>query len=170
MPWKTRRPSPGTTHVRYNISFPYQLQHPAIPGDKDGDRELFPLHVILGLLLGCTALVSEVAGQAPQGIKKIALTINYGDGVEKRFTAIPWKPGMTVLEVLEAARKHPRGIRFKYRGSAGRAFLYQIDDIPNEGKGDNWIFRINKKLAGQSFAVTRVNAGDVILWEFGEYK
>ncbi|MFP6753747.1 MAG: DUF4430 domain-containing protein, partial [Pirellulaceae bacterium] len=160
----------GTTHVRYNISFPCQLQHPASIGDKDGGRELFPLHVILGLLLGCSALVDEAAGQAPQVTKKIALTINYGDGVEKRFTAISWKPEMTVLDVLEAARKHPRGIRFKYRGSKERAFLYQIDDVTNEGKGDNWIFRINKKLAGESFAVTRVNAGDVILWEFGEYK
>ena len=131
---------------------------------------MFPLHVILGLLLGCCTLVDEAAGQAPQVMKKIALTVNYGDGVEKRFTAIPWKPGMTVLDVLEAARKHPRGVRFKYRGSGERAFLYQIDEVTNEGKGDNWIFRINKKLAEESFAVTGVNAGDVILWEFGEYK
>jgi hypothetical protein len=131
---------------------------------------LFPLHLILGLLLGTSALVDNTVGQAPQAIKNVSLTINYGDGVEKRFTAIPWKSEMTVLDVLEAARKHPRGIRFKYRGSGQRAFLFQIDDVTNEGKGDNWIFRVNKKLAEQSFAITRVNAGDVILWEFGEYK
>lgn len=131
---------------------------------------MFPLHLILGLLLGTSALVDDTVGQAPQAMKKVSLTINYGDGVEKHFTAIPWKSGMTVLDVLEAARKHPRGIRFKYRGSGQRAFLFQIDDVPNEGKGDNWIFRVNKELAGQSFAITRVNAGDVILWEFGEYK
>jgi len=131
---------------------------------------LFPLHLILGLLLGTSALADNAVEQAPQAIKKVSLTINYGDGVEKRFTAIPWKSGVTVLDVLEAARKHPRGIRFKYRGSGQRAFLFQIDDVTNEGKGDNWIFRVNKELAGQSFAITRVNAGDVILWEFGEYK
>ena len=131
---------------------------------------MFPLHLILGLLLGTSALAEDAVSQAPGATKKVALTVNYGDGVEKRFTAIPWKSGMTVLDVLEAARKHPRGIRFKYRGSGQRAFLFQIDDVTNEGKGDNWIFRVNKELAGQSFAITRVNAGDVILWEFGEYK
>ena len=78
--------------------------------------------------------------------------------------------GSELLDVLEAARKHPRGIRFKYRGSGKRAFLTQIDDVENEGKGNNWIFRVNKKLGEESFAVTAVNAGDVILWEFGEYK
>ena len=108
--------------------------------------------------------------QAPGAVKKVVLVVNYGDGVEKQFTAINWKPGMTVLDVLETARKHPRGIRFKYRGSGRRAFLTQIDDVENEGKGNNWIFRVNKKLGEESFAVTAVNAGDVILWEFGKYK
>jgi hypothetical protein len=102
--------------------------------------------------------------------KPVSLTVDYGDGVQKRFTAIPWKPGMTVLDVLETARKHPRGIRFKYRGSGSRAFLFQIDDIENEGKGDNWIFRVNGTLGDRSFAIFKLNAGDAVLWEFGKSK
>ena len=132
---------------------------------------MFTTHLILGLLVSTLGVNSrETVKQAPEAAQKVVLVVNYGDGVKKQFTAINWKSGMTVLDVLEAARKHPRGIRFKYRGSGQRAFLFQIDDVTNEGKGDNWIFRVNKELAGQSFAITRVNASDVILWEFGEYK
>ena len=127
--------------------------------------------LVLGLLVSMLGVNAEATvRQAPGAVKKVVLVVNYGDGVEKQFAAINWKPGMTVLDVLETARKHPRGIRFKYRGSGRRAFLTQIDDLENEGKGKNWIFRVNKKLGEESFAVTRVNAEDVILWEFGKYK
>ncbi len=132
---------------------------------------MFTTQLILGLLVSTLGVnLEETVKQAPEAAQRVVLVVHYGDGVEKQFTALNWKSGMTVLDVLEAARKHPRGIRFKYRGSGKRAFLTQIDDVENEGKGNNWIFRVNKKLGEESFAVTAVNAGDVILWEFGKYK
>jgi hypothetical protein len=129
------------------------------------------LFLALGLLTGTLCGPTDASAvQALAAAKPVSLTVDYGDGVQKRFTVIPWKPGMTVLDVLETARKHPRGIRFKYRGSGSRAFLFQIDDIENEGKGDNWIFRVNGTLGDRSFAIFKLNAGDAVLWEFGKSK
>ena len=63
-----------------------------------------------------------------------------------------------------------QGFRKNTSGSMLTVAICAIDDVENEGKGNNWIFRVNKKLGEESFAVTAVNAGDVILWEFGKYK
>src|SRR6187399_3102774 len=45
--------------------------------------------------------------------KTVQLTIDYGDGSQKTFTAIEWKEKQTVFDVLQAAEKHPRGIKLK---------------------------------------------------------
>jgi hypothetical protein len=100
----------------------------------------------------------------------VRMVIDYGDGVEKHFTALAWKEGMTVLDALVAAQEHPRGIKFTHRGSDATAFLTQIDELKNEGSGRNWVFRVNDKLATKSFAIFGVKAGDTILWKFGEYR
>jgi hypothetical protein len=96
--------------------------------------------------------------------------IDYGDGVEKHFRELPWKSGMTVLDVVQAAQRHPRGSKFVYRGGAETAFLTQIDDVKNEGRGRNWIFSINGELGKRSFAVTEVKAADRVLWKFAQYE
>ncbi len=101
----------------------------------------------------------------------VQLTINYGDGVEKTFLRVPWKKGMTILEAMEYARQHPRGIRFEYRGQGSIALLVQIDDLQNGGdQGLNWIFRVNGKMGDKSFAISEIQPGDTILWKFDEYK
>ncbi len=100
----------------------------------------------------------------------VQLIIDYGDGVQKHFTALEWKDGMTVLDALEAAQKHPRGIKFVYRGKGETAFLTQIDELENEGRGRNWVYRVNGELAKKSFAILTVKAADTILWTFGEYR
>lgn len=102
--------------------------------------------------------------------RNVRLVIDYGDGCEKHFTAIEWRESMTVLDLLEAAQKHPRGIKFVYRGSGALGFLTKIDDLENEGGDRNWIFRVNSKLGDRSFAVSPVQKGDTVLWKFGEYK
>jgi len=33
------------------------------------------------------------------------------------------------------------------------AFLTQIDELENEGRGRNWIYRVNGELAKKSFAI-----------------
>jgi hypothetical protein len=119
----------------------------------------------LVLLLG--SLVAHLTAQrAGERAENVTVAIDYGDGVQKHFTALAWKKGMTVLAALEAAQSHPRGIRFEYRGSGATAFLTKIDDLANEGQGRNWMYRVNDKLASKSFGVYELSAGDSVLWSF----
>ena len=107
---------------------------------------------------------------ADESAGHLVLVIDYGDGVQKHFVQIKWREGMTVLDVMESAKEHPRGIRFEYRGRGATALLTQIDDLKNEGRGRNWLYRINGKLADRSFAVQKVGVGDRIVWKFDEYR
>ena len=129
--------------------------------------------ICLILLVFSTLLLEEsrsaAADKRPAG-KLVQLAIDYGDGVEKRFSQLRWTAGMTVLDTLQVAAKHPRGIEFQHRGSGATAFVYKIDDLENEGRGRNWIFSINGELAERSCGVTGVQAGDRIHWKFGKYR
>ena len=119
--------------------------------------------VTILLLLG--AAVGSAAEPADKSIK---LTIDYGDGVQKVFVALPWKEKLTVLAALEAAQKHPRGIKLAYQGSGERAFVTAIDDVKNEGRGKNWLYEVNGERAEKSAGVYELSAGDAVLWRFSE--
>ena len=103
--------------------------------------------------------------------KTVRLTIDYGDGMQKVYSALKWSRDMTIQDVLESARRHARGITFKVRGSGTIALLTQIDDLKNEGgRGSNWIYWINNELGDESFANARLKANDHVLWKFGSYE
>jgi hypothetical protein len=123
-----------------------------------------PLPAALLLLL---AACSDRAALAETPVVK--LVIDYGDGVEKRFTQLPHVDDMTVLDAMRLAAKHKRGIRFEFRGSGSTAFLFQIDDLKNEGRGRNWIYRVNDKLGEVSFGLHKLQSGDTVEWKFGKY-
>lgn len=127
------------------------------------------------LLVAVCAVLSlylpvHAARAADQARSTVTLIVDYGDGVEKHFTQLAWKQGLTVLQVLEAAQQHPRGIKFVYRGHGETAFLTQIDDLANEGRGRNWTYRVGGELPPRSFALCEVQPGDAILWRFGAYR
>lgn len=124
----------------------------------------------LALIAGGALATRESTPGAEPEKKAVTLIIDYGDGVEKRFAALTAAKDATVLDVLNAAQKHARGIRFEYKGKGETGLLTQIDDVKNEGAGRNWIFRVNDKLGDRSFAISPVQAGDVVLWKFAEYK
>ncbi len=124
-------------------------------------------------LIGIPLLLLAVALALPtqadeQPAPTIALTIDYGDGVQKRFPRLVWKESMTVLDAMQAAQDHPRGITFRYRGRGSTAFLVQIDDLENQGRDRNWLYRINGKLADRSFAVQTLQPKDQITWQFAQ--
>jgi hypothetical protein len=99
----------------------------------------------------------------------IRLVIDYGDGVTKTVTGLPWSKGSTVLDVMNAAKAHPHGLTFSYTGSGGSSFLTQIDNIRNEGGGTgkkNWQLWVNTTYADRSFGVYEVQAFDVVYWRF----
>jgi hypothetical protein len=100
--------------------------------------------------------------------KTVRLTIDYGDGVQKVFPALDWSEKLTVLGALEAANKHPRGIKFTHQGSGETAFVTAIDDQKNEGRGArNWTYSVNDKRADQSCGACVLKAGDAVVWRFG---
>lgn len=109
---------------------------------------------------------------APQPKPKLVrVVIDYGDGVEKHFTRIPWKQEMTVQDAMNAAKAWPHGIDFRYTGRGATAFLTQMDDLKNEGaEGKNWLFHVNGKLATKSFGVLRLEAGDRVTWTFQKFR
>lgn len=111
------------------------------------------------------------AAEQPANTSRVMLTIDYGDGFQKRFTKIRWHKDMTVLTVMQFAKKHARGIEFEFRGRGKFALLTSIDRQSNEGgDGDNWVYRVNGKLGDRSFSIATLPKGARVLWEFGKYE
>ncbi|MEO8494364.1 MAG: DUF4430 domain-containing protein [Planctomycetota bacterium] len=120
-----------------------------------------------------TAFAFQVGGSPSVAADKpdpVRLVIDYNDGVEKRFNAIAWKPGMTVMDAMLAAQEHPRGIRFEHKGKGATVLLTKIDDVENEGSGRNWLYRVNGKPGDRSIGILELKAGDTVLWKFDKYQ
>ncbi len=79
---------------------------------------------------------------------------------------------MTVLDVMSQAKRHKRGrLEFKHRGKAATALLFQIDDVANQGGGRrNWIYYVNSRKGDRSFAISKLEPGDEVLWRFETYQ
>jgi hypothetical protein len=128
--------------------------------------------VFVGIAAILTGNLGQIVAADPEPLS-VRLIIDYNDGVEKHFTAIPWKKGMTVMDAMRYAKRGSHGIDFKFTGSGDTAFLTQVDDLKNEGGGEgkkNWILRVNKKLATESFGVFELKPKDVIRWQFEVFK
>lgn len=100
----------------------------------------------------------------------VRLVVDYGDGVELHFRALPWREGMTVLDALSAAQAHRHGITFAHRGTGSSAMITKIGDLKNEGDGKNWLYSVNGKKAEQSAGVYKLKPLDAILWKFEIYE
>ncbi len=102
--------------------------------------------------------------------KSVEMVIDYGDGVQVRFTALPWHEKMTGLDAITAASAHPHGVKFVWRGAGSTAFVTQIGDQKNEGGGKesrNWLFSLGGKESEVGIGDATLRPGDVILWRFG---
>src|SRR5262245_64864945 len=99
------------------------------------------------LLLAAMLLAVATAGnRAHAQSATVRLVVDYGDGVIKTITDLPWAKGSTVLDVMNAAKDRPHGITFSYSGSGASALLTRIDDVANEGGGGakkNWQLWVN---------------------------
>jgi hypothetical protein len=120
-------------------------------------------------IIFCTLTVTDSQAQAQDAIASVRLTIDYGDGVQKMFTALPWKEKMMVFDALKAAEKHSHGIKLAYTGRGETIFIIAIDDAANEGaNGANWRYMVNDQPAGYSAGVAELKSGDAIVWRFGK--
>jgi len=119
-----------------------------------------PLVIVLSALLSVAAYGAEPT---------VRLTIDYGDGVQKAFVAIPWREKLTVFEAMQAAAQHPRGIKLQHTGSGETTFVTAIDDRANEGQGgNNWRYEVNGQRPPVSAGVAELKAGDTVVWRFGK--
>ena len=122
------------------------------------------------LLLAAMLLAVAAAGdRAHAQSASVRLVVDYGDGVIKTLTDLPWAKGNTVLDVMNAAKDRPHGITFSYSGSGASAFLTRIDDVANEGGAaakKNWQLWVNTSYADRSFGVYEVQPLDVVFWRF----
>ena len=100
----------------------------------------------------------------------VSLVIDYGDGAQVHFTALRCSKGMTVVDALSAAQKHPHGVKFAQRGRGATALVTQIGDLKNEGNGKNWIYSVNGKTAEVGAGAYKLEPGDRVLWEFKRYE
>lgn len=121
--------------------------------------------ILVGFGLGATRGLAQDQSKEPAAAV-VRLTIDYGDGVEKHFTRIPWREGMTALDTLVEAKKHARGVQFEHRGSGETAFVTQIDDLKNEGNGRNWLYRVNDQPGTTSSGIFKLSRDDRVLWKF----
>jgi hypothetical protein len=128
--------------------------------------------VVLAILLGSIWLGSApvIPAAAAQKVATIQLVVDYGDGAELRFKALPWKEGMTVLDALNAAKVHRHGITFVTRGKGSSTLITKIGDLANEGDGKNWLYSVNEKRGEVSAGAQKVEAHDTILWRFEVYE
>ena len=102
----------------------------------------------------------------PEG-ETFSLTVDFGNGVEKRFKALPWSESLTVLEGLQAAAEFQPGVTFAYRDTGEDAFVTAIDGLSNAGaEGGNWIYEINGEKAMRSAGVQTLRPGDALLWRY----
>jgi hypothetical protein len=104
----------------------------------------------------------------------IRLIIDYGEGVEKHFNALPFTEGMSVASAMAAAKSlsAPRGLVYESKGEGERTILLSIDGLANEGAGKgsrNWLFWVNDQPGQTSYAISPLKAGDVAAWRFATY-
>ena len=132
----------------------------------------------MSVVIGLSAVLVAVAAisDAPPSVaadgkaQTVRLVVDYGDGAEVRFKALPWRDGMTVVDALAAAGKHPHGTTFAQRGRGASALIIQIDDLKNQGDGKNWLYSVNGKTARVGAGAYKLKSGDAILWEFKDYE
>jgi hypothetical protein len=113
---------------------------------------------------------STVGLPAAEPKPAVRLVVDYGDGVQVHFTALSWKQGMTVVDALAAAQKHPRGFKLTQKGRGASAMITGIGGLENEGNGKNWLFSVNDKQADVGAGSYELKSGDVVLWEFKDYE
>src|SRR5262245_66098088 len=121
----------------------------------------------IGIVLAAILLAGAAGDRARAQSATVRLVVDYGDGVIKTITSLPWAKGSTVLDVMNAAKDRPHGITFSYTGSGASAFLTAIDEVGNEGGGKkNWQLWVNASYADKSFAVYELQPSDVVFWRF----
>ncbi|MDA7950973.1 MAG: DUF4430 domain-containing protein [Pirellulaceae bacterium] len=100
----------------------------------------------------------------------IELTLDFGNGFQKRYQFIKWEPEITVFRALEVASSHKNGFTLKYSGEKERLFVSKIDRMTNGDRNKNWTYLVNDVYAHKSCGVYLLKKGDSVLWRFSSPK
>jgi len=94
---------------------------------------------------------------------KVSLKIDFNDGRQLDFAAIPWQSGTTVADLFHVVQ----GVSIVQKGTGKAAFLVGINGSENEGAdGNNWVYEVNGQSGDRSFADYVLGPGDRVLWTF----
>lgn len=97
----------------------------------------------------------------------VKLEIDFGNGARRSFDALAWRDGMTVEDVMLAAREFHPGISYAQIGEGAKGFLTQLEGLKNEGaSGRNWQYDVAGEPGTRSFCLETVNAGELVRWTF----
>jgi hypothetical protein len=100
--------------------------------------------------------------------KSVSLTIEYGAGRKREFTAVPWHDGMTIDDLMNAATQLPDPISYGVAGDHALTMLTRIDNTYNQWEGgSNWTYKVNDVPGDRSLAIYELRPGDRVLWTFG---
>lgn len=103
----------------------------------------------------------------------IALVIDFGDGSQRTYPALAFKPGMSAVSALQDAAAHTRALPIEISGSGETAFVSAIDGLKNEGAGDkarNWQFFVNSDFGRRGAGATMLSPGDRVTWVFAVWQ
>ncbi|MEQ8208858.1 MAG: DUF4430 domain-containing protein [Lacipirellulaceae bacterium] len=151
-------------------------------GKNDGPWWMYPL-----VLVGALAIVGLLAERAnrppmPEGTslaewtplepadnkpvaETVKLTIDFGNGATRSFEKLPWNEGMTVADLMQAAKEFRPGIRYEAKGEGKTAFLDSLEGVAGGGVNErNWLYRVNGEHAKKSYGVFELQPGDEVLW------
>jgi Domain of unknown function (DUF4430) len=120
--------------------------------------------------IGHGPVVERAQAADAAATKTVEMVVDYGDGVQIHYTALPLREKMTAFDAVTAASAHPHGVKFVWRGAGATAFVTQIGDVKNEGggaKSRNWLFSIDGKESEVGVGDAVLKPGDVVLWRFG---
>ena len=103
---------------------------------------------------------------APVG-EAVGLSIDFGNGARREFDALPWQAGMTVADLMNAAREFRPEIAFRHQGEGASALLTSLEGVGGEGPGGRyWLYWVNDEPAHDSFGIHPLKPGDRVLWRF----
>lgn len=104
----------------------------------------------------------------------VSLDVDFGNGFEMHYTALPHTPKMTAFDVLQRASEHAHPLAFKHTGSGSTAFITQIGDPPKPNqKGPEafyWQYRVNGQYAKKGAGAYELAPGDQVRWFYGKYQ
>jgi len=101
----------------------------------------------------------------------VVLVFDYGNGVEKTISDIPWTRGMTAWDATQSAAARAPASKLSNTGTGSFVFVAEIDGFKNQGGGEgkkNWQYGVNGVCAKVGAVAQPLNKQDRVIWKFSD--